>query len=80
MKKTIKATINYTVDGAHPDIKGIRNPKAPQHFTDLYTVDTDYFYSLDELYSYIRRDLAIIAGGGYNADHIHNVTYSFKTA
>lgn len=77
MKKTIKATISYTVDSAHPDIKYIRNPEARQSFTDLYTIDTDYFYSLDEIYSYIRRDLAIVAGGGYNTDHIHNVTYSF---
>lgn len=80
MKKTIRATINYTVDSAHPDIKGIRNPEEPQSFTDLYTVDTDYFWSTDDIYSYIRDDLRLVAGGGYNSDHIHNVTFDFKTA
>lgn len=80
MKKTIRATINYTVDSAHPDIKYIRNPEEPQSFTDLYTVDTDYFWSTDDIYSYIRDDLRLVAGGGYNSDHIHNVTFDFKTA
>lgn len=80
MKKTIRATINYTVDSAHPDIKYIRNPEEPQSFTDLYTVDTDYFWSTDDIYSYIRDDLRLVAGGGYDSDHIHNVTFDFKTA
>lgn len=80
MKKTIRATINYTVDSAHPDIKYIRNPEEPQSFTDLYTVDTDYFWSIDDIYSYIRDDLRLVAGGGYDSDHIHNVTFDFKTA
>lgn len=80
MKKTIRATINYTVDSAHPDIKSIRNPEEPQSFTDLYTVDTDYFWSTDDIYSYIRDDLRLVAGGGYDSDHIHNVTFDFKTA
>lgn len=80
MKKTIRATINYTVDSAHPDIKYIRNPEEPQSFTDLYTVDTDYFWSTDDIYSYIRDDLRLVAGGGYSSDHIHNVTFDFKTA
>lgn len=80
MKKTIRATIKYTVDSAHPDIKYIRNPEEPQSFTDLYTVDTDYFWSTDDIYSYIRDDLRLVAGGGYDSDHIHNVTFDFKTA
>lgn len=77
MKKSIRATIFYTVDKNHPDIEYIKNPNDVQSFTDTYTFDTDYFESRQDMENYCKRDLKLVAGGGYNADHIHKVRFEF---
>lgn len=82
MKKHLRATIYYNVDRAHPDIKYIKNPDDVQTFTDLYTFDTRFTgdIELSEMKAYCKNDLKLVAGGGYNADHIHNVRFEFMEA
>lgn len=71
-----EATIYYMVDSDHPDYKYIKEPEAKQQFSDIYKFDT--FYWGDDfggMKAYMKQDLALVAGGGYNCDHINNVKY-----
>ena len=75
----ILATISFTVDPEHPDIKYMENPDGIHTFTDCYHFDTEKLWCTDreELHAIIEDDLKLVAGGGYNYDHIHNVTFDF---
>lgn len=79
--KTYKATIKYAIDLTHPDIEYIKDWAEDKAFSysDTYYFDEN-FYLQDEsdLMEYIKEDLMLIAGGGYNADHIHNVKFTIK--
>lgn len=77
MKKSILATITYTVDSKHPDFY---NPPINEvlSYSDVYTFDMDY-YDEDDVENYIKSDLRLVAGGGYNSKHIHNVSFDFTT-
>lgn len=81
MKKSMLATIYYTVDSEHPDIQYIKNPSEIQSFTDTYTFDTNYVGNVtrSEMENYAKNDLRLVAGGGYNSKHIHNVSFEFKS-
>lgn len=67
--------IRYTIDKDHPDIKYIEDwtENKEFEFDDIYTFK-DY-YTEEECIRYIKRNLMLIAGGGYNSNHIHNVSF-----
>ncbi len=73
-----KGKIRYTVDTEHPDIKYMEDWTENKvfSFSDTYTFDSSY--TEEDAVNYIKRDLKLIAGGGYNADHIHNVTFEIE--
>ena len=72
----IKATIYYMVDTDHPDYKYINGPKSQQQFSDTYTFDTLYWGNdFGSMEARMKQDLALVAGGGYNTDHINHVKY-----
>lgn len=76
------AKIYYTIDENHPDIKYIKDWTEDKEFTfsDTYTFD-DRFYSYEDkecIINYITRELRLVAGGGYNSEHIHNVRFEIK--
>lgn len=71
MKYTFNASISYTIDANTAACKGKRFL-----YSDVYRMDSDYFWSKDDMINYIRRDLALVAGGGYDTKHIHNVKYT----
>ena len=77
MKKAIKASIFYTIDKEHPDYNCIKQPDRMHEFTDIYHVDTDNYWSEDDMYSRIKEDLKLVAGGGYNWNHVHNISFDF---
>lgn len=77
-KVKIKGTIFYTVDKSHPDYQYIKNPNEVQKFSDVYTFDTRFFPDKLSREYYMENDLALIAGGGYNTEHIHNITFEFE--
>lgn len=84
MNKKVKyhGTIIYTMDKNHPDIKYISDWTEEKVFTfdDVYIFNKSYCYSTEEesLISYIKSDLSLVAGGGYNTEHIHNVDFDIK--
>jgi len=63
------ATIVYDTNSKHPDAQNIKGLE----FTDTYTIDTAVFGG--DIQSYIKRDLALVAGGGYDTDTISNVKF-----
>lgn len=67
--------IEYTMDDKHPDI-GCVSDKSPEvlwSYEDIYNIDD--IYDDEDMVRYIKNDLALIAGGGYDTEHIHNVRY-----
>ena len=68
----IKATIKCLSNSKHPDCKA----DTPFEYTDTYTVDTDKFYSTTDIYDYIKKDMSLVAGGGYKTDTIKNVKFT----
>lgn len=74
----IKGTIFYMVDKYHPDYQYIRDPENEQTFTDTYTFDERYFPYLENCKEYMKRDLMLVAGGGYTVGNIHNIRFEFE--
>lgn len=72
--------IKFTMDKEHPDVKCVEDWTEDRvlTFEDYYEFSMDY--TKDEIESYIKHDLMLVAGGGYNTDHIHNVTFEIKQA
>ena len=75
MKIKYYGQINYTVDSEHPDIKYMSDWKEDKVYTfsDVYVFD--YPCEIEEVTNYIVHDLKLVAGGGYNSHHIHNLTF-----
>lgn len=71
----IHGKIIYTVDAKHPDIKYMPDWSESKIWTfeDTYTFDN--CYTFDDVESYVKSGLSLVAGGGYNSEHIHNVKF-----
>lgn len=80
MKIQYSGKISYTIDKHHPDIKCIEGWTEDKIYTfeDIYSIDMGY--TEEEMMSYIKHDLMLVAGGGYNKSHIHNVNFVIKRA
>ena len=78
MKKRFYGKIKYTIDREHPDIKYIKDWTEEKVFEydDTYTFAD--CYTEEDSIKYIKRDLKLIAGGGYDAKHIHNVSFEIR--
>lgn len=71
-----KASITYKVKETHPDIKYIDNPKERLTFEDVYTFKENY--NKNDVAGYIKNDLSLIAGGGYDDKHIDILSFSIE--
>lgn len=71
----IHGKISYTVDSGHPDIQYIKDWSENKvlTFEDTYTFNN--CYTFDDMEGYVKSDLSLVAGGGYNSEHIHNVKF-----
>ena len=80
MKIKYYARITYTINKNHPDIQYLANwtEGAIYAFSDVYEFDTNYGYTKDYIMDYIKQDLRLVAGGGYNSKYIENVTFNIK--
>ena len=67
-----KASISFDTSAGHPDAPDSNNLS----FDDVYTIDPGAFYGLEDIQDYIKQDLLLVAGGGYDWKHVKN--YKFK--
>ena len=75
MHYIFKATIKCDTDESHPDAPNTKGLT----LTDTFNFDADYFNGgTDAMRNYIKKDLALVAGGGYNSDHINNVSFEIE--
>lgn len=75
----INAKISYKVDANHPDLDDLPE----KYWKDkVFTYEDTYtfadWYAEKDAVEYVKGDLALIAGGGYNADHIYDVEYEIE--
>ena len=75
--------ITYEIDENHPDVNyvvgGWYKGKVFE-YEDTYGFD-ERLYSLEDYDMFvnsIKRDLKLVAGGGYNSEHIHNVEFEIR--
>lgn len=70
--------ISFTIDKEHPDIEYVKDWTEGKVLTieDTYTFNSDY--PKESIIAYIKNDLSLVAGGGYNTDHIHNVKFEIE--
>lgn len=73
----IKGVIRFKMKANHPDIDEVpeENRGKEMVFIDTYYINPDYFWGDDHIESYIKHDLALTAGGGYDTDTITDVKY-----
>lgn len=80
--KRFKAKIKYTIDNGHRDYIYLPIDKrdGTLEYSDMYTIDEDGLLELgyDNPKDFIKEDLLMIAGGGYNWKHVHNVKFEIK--
>lgn len=74
MIREFKASISFTTDKEHPDV----HKEKDYTFSDVYKINDDCFWGDDDIISYIKNDLSLVAGGGYNTKHIHNVKFDIR--
>lgn len=80
MKTKIKARIIYKIDSEHPDISDMPEKYWKDKFfeyEDTYTFAD--WYTEEDAVAYVKTDLSLIAGGGYNSKHIHDVEYDIMS-
>lgn len=73
-----RGKILFAINIEHPDfdyVEGLEEDKV-YYFTDVYTFDNDH--TEESIIAYIKRDLALVAGGGYNTDYIDIVGFEIK--
>lgn len=79
--RKFKAIMIYTIDKKHSDFKYLKDKEnwtedREYTFEDTYTFTEDY--NVDDVKEYIKKDMMLVCGGGYNTDHIHNVKLEIK--
>ena len=76
------AKIYYTMNENHSDLDYVKDWTEDKEFvfSDTYTFNDEIYGDEDDemILNYIKRDLRLVAGGGYNSEHIHNVRFDIK--
>lgn len=76
--KSYHGKILYTIDKEHPDIKYVENWTKDKVFAFEDTYSSGDEFSDESNIEYIKRDLMLVAGGGYNTDHIGIVSFEIE--
>jgi hypothetical protein len=71
-----EGTIAYMITDNHPDRKYVKDIGKALTYSDTFTFDKEFPREMVE--DYIRRELALVAGGGYHTEHIYNVSVTIK--
>ena len=78
--RTFDAEIKYKIDENHPDKKYVKNWRKNRVFSfkDTYRFSSYHYKSEEGMREFIESDLKLVAGGGYNADHIYDVQIKIR--
>ena len=76
----IKATIYYKIKASHPNIGCLSDWRIDKEYrySDTYTIDPDCFGGDDDIEEYIKEDMLLVAGGGYDWKHIYDVRFEME--
>lgn len=79
MKRDYNATIYWKVTEEHPDRKYVIDINEELSFSDTYMIDEERFmYDREAIIEFIKYDMSIVAGGGYDNKHIYDVRYEIN--
>lgn len=72
--------ITYEIDKNHPDVNCVDGGWCKGkvfEYEDTYGFDERLYSPEDHkmFVNFIKKDLKLVAGGGYNTEHIHNVKF-----
>lgn len=72
--------ITYNISENHLDKSCIKDYSKDKTYTfeDIYNIDESYFWSDDHIIEYIKQDLRLVAGGGYDTENVLNANYEIK--
>lgn len=75
MTREYKAKITYCIHPNHPDFNCLDNWFIGRiyEFEDTYRINADY--NKEDVIEYIKRDLSLVAGGGYDTRGIYGETF-----
>lgn len=68
-----KGKITFNILESHPDFQYVKNADEKLVYEDVYTFNHDY--TKEDISDYIKNDLSLVAGGGYDTKHICNVEF-----
>lgn len=77
----IKAKLTYTIKPTHPDFQYLTENWSPEkRFTDedTYHINPNLFYGDEDIEDFIKEDMLLVAGGGYNWNGIDNIEFEMK--
>lgn len=78
---TIKAKLTYTIKPTHPDFQYLTESWTPEKkFTDedVWHINPDCFYGEEDIEGYIKENMLLTAGGGYDWNGIDNIEFEMK--
>ncbi len=78
---TIKAKLTYTIKPTHPYFEYLAETWTPEkRFTDEETwhINPNYFYGEEDIEDFIKKDMLLTAGGGYDWKGIDNIEFEMK--
>ena len=80
MKVKYSAKIEFKVNDQHPDLDFIKDltpwtPYAVYAYKDTYYFNEDEYPTEEGRINYIKKDLKLVAGGGYNCKGIDDVRF-----
>ena len=73
-------TIRYRIKKSHPDYNCLNEPTKRERlrYHDVYTFRYLEKGDEEEAVAYAKRDLALVASGGFSTTHIYNVGYTYR--
>lgn len=77
----IKAKLTYTIKPTHPDFQYLTEGWTPEkRFTDedVWHINPDCFHGEEDIEDFIKENMLLTAGGGYDWNGIDNVEFEMK--
>lgn len=70
MEIVVDGELTYKMKDTHPEIKEDKDIEKVRSYSDRFHIDTDRFFGTNHWMNHIRRELALVASGGYATKHI----------